>query len=145
MTDHIVVPRNWRRTAIILVGVVVAINMLVIGGFATRNTTATSDLPAAIEELFPPQDQVVRAQEQIGVRVDPEWTGELKLDGVPLPIDEYEQQGIEVGYVFWKPGVGNVFAELEPGSHTLELHYWPKEEGPGGTNDSTFSWTFKSA
>ncbi len=145
MTDHIVVPRNWRRTTIILVGCFVAINMFIIGGFATRNTTSTSTLPAAIDELFPPQDQVVRAQQQIGVRLDPEWTGELKLDGVPLPNDEIEPQGVEVGYVFWQPGAGKAFTELAAGSHTLELHYWPKAEGPGGTNDSTFSWTFKSA
>ena len=145
MTDHIVVPRNTKRTLVISAGVFLAVNLFVIGMFATRNTTSTSDLPSAVKELFPPRDQVIRAQEQVGVRLDPNWTGELTLDDSALPLDEYEQQGIEIGYVFWKPGNAKTFAELKPGSHKLVLHYWPKTEGPGGTNDSVYSWTFKSA
>ena len=145
MTDHIAVPHNPKRTFIIVFGICAAILVAVIAGLSTQNNTSTPDLPTGIVELFPPRDLVVRAQERIGVKLEPELTGELTLDGTPLPLDEYDLQGLDIGYVFWKPGVNQTFDELEPGPHRISLHYWPVEEGAGGENDRTFNWTFKSA
>ena len=145
MTDHIAVPYNPKRTFIIVVGVCAAVLVGILAGLSTRNDTTTPDLPAGIIELFPPRDLVVRAQEQIGAKLDPDLTGELTLDGTPLPLDEYELQGIDIGRIFWKPGVNHVFEEHEPGQHRITLRYWPKDEGAGGDNERTFSWTFKSA
>ena len=145
MTDHIAVPSDPKRNIIIVVGVVLAINLAIAGIFATRSTTSTSDLPTAIQELFPARDNVVQTQSAVGIRLDKDWTGELTLDGTPLPVDQYEPNGIDIGRIFWKPGSGQEFSVLRPGNHTLMIHYWPRKEGPGGTNDLTFSWNFKAA
>ncbi len=145
MTDDIAVPRNTKRTIIIVVGLLLAINFGIFGIYATRSTTSTPDLPAGVLELFPPRDLVVRAQDQIGIRLDKDYTGELTLDDTPLPKDEYEQNGSDVGFLFWRPGPGKAFTELKPGPHRIQAHYWPKLQGPGGADDRTFTWTFKSA
>jgi hypothetical protein len=145
MTDDIVVPRNTKRTIIIAVGLLVAVNFAIFGALATKNSTSTPDLPTGIIELFPARDLVVPAQQQVGVHLEEKLTGELALDGVPLPIDEYEPNGIDVGFIFWRPGAGKAFRELKPGPHSIQIHYWPKEQGPGGQDDRTFAWTFKSA
>ncbi len=145
MTDHIPVPYDPKRTFIIVVGVCTALLVGIFAVLSTKNDTATADLPPGILELFPPRDLVIRAQEQIGVKLDPEMTGELVLDDIPLPLDEYEVQGLDIGRIFWKPGINKTFAELEPGPHRITLRYWPKQEGSGGDNERTFTWTFKSA
>jgi hypothetical protein len=145
MTDHIAVPYSPKRTFTIVVGIGLALLIGIIAVRVTQSNPSTPDLPTGIIQLFPPRDLVVRAQEQIGVHLNSDYTGELTLDGTPLPLDEYEVRGIEIGFIFWRPGFNQTFEELEPGPHTISLHYWPKKEGQGGENDRTFSWTFKSA
>lgn len=145
MTDDIAVPRDWKRTAIIVAGCVIALNLFIAGALATRNTTHTSDLPEGIEYLLPPRDQVVRAQDQIGIQLTLGYKGELTLDGRALPADQYDRNGIDLGTIVWRPGIGKEFRELPPGRHTLTARYWPVEQGPGGDQERIFTWTFKSA
>ncbi len=145
MTDDIAVPRDTKRTLIIVGGLVLAFNLMVAGIYATKNNTTTPDLPVGVQELFPSRDQVVLSQGQIGVQLDKTLTGELTLDGTALPLDEYEQNGLDLGTIFWKPGPNQTFSELKAGRHTITVHYWPKAQGPGGQDDRSFTWYFKSA
>jgi hypothetical protein len=136
-------PRDLKRTIVIIVGVIVALNFAIIGLFATRNTTSTPDLPSGLIELRPARGYVIRPQETIGVHLDKGFTGELTLDSTPLPKDQYEVAGIATGFTYWQPGPGKEFSEIPPGKHTLTVHYWPTDEGPGGPNDHSFTWDFK--
>ncbi len=145
MTDDIPVPRNWKRTIIIVAGCVLALNLFIAGAMATRNTTHTADLPQGIDYLLPPRDQVVRAQDDIGVQLLRGFKGELTLDGRALPEDQYDRNGLDLGTILWRPGPGKELRELAPGNHRLTVRYWPIEQGPGGPDERSFSWTFKSA
>jgi hypothetical protein len=136
-------PRDIKRTIIIVVGVVIALNLLIAGGFATRNTTSTPDLPSGIAELFPPKGEVTTQQAEIGVVLQRGYSGELTLDGQPLPKDQYEPTGLAIGEVFWRPGPGKVYLQTPPGNHTLSVNYWPTTQGPGGPDARTFAWAFK--
>ncbi len=136
-------PRDVKRIIVITVGLLLALNFVVIGYHATRDTTATPDLPSGIAELFPPRGQVVRPQDELGVQLQKGWTGELTLDTTPLPKDQYDPVALENNAIFWRPGPGKEFSETPPGKHTLSLHYWPVEEGSGGPDDHTFTWDFK--
>lgn len=136
-------PRDVKRLIIITVGLLLALNFVVIGVHATRNTTSTPDLPTGIAELFPPRGQVYRPEDTLGVQMQTGWTGELTLDTTPLPKDQYDPIELENGAIFWRPGPGKEFSQTPPGKHTLTLHYWLTEEGPGGPNDHTFTWDFK--
>ncbi len=136
-------PRDIKRTIVIVFGVILALNFAVIGVFATKDTTSTPDLPSGVTELFPIRGGLIRPQDQMGVQLTAGWTGELTFDNTPLPKDQYEPNGIAQGSIFWRPGPGKEFSESTPGKHTLTVHYWPTEQGPGGPDDHTFAWDFK--
>ncbi|HEY1737300.1 MAG TPA: hypothetical protein VGI86_01240 [Acidimicrobiia bacterium] len=136
-------PRNLKRTIIIVLGALLALNFAIIGVHATRSTTATPDLPSGILELFPPRGQLVRPQDQIGAQLAKGWTGELTLDSTPLPDDRYDPIEKANNAIIWRPGPGKAFTQTEPGDHTLTLHFWPIQVGPSGSDSRTFSWTFK--
>ena len=51
----------------------------------------------------------------------------------------------DLGTILWRPGPGKELRELAPGNHRLTVRYWPIEQGPGGPDERSFSWTFKSA
>lgn len=137
------VPRDIKRTIVIVVGIVIAINLAIVGVYETKTDPGTAPLPDAIVTTFPRCGQVALRQAQIGVQLAQGYTGDVTLDGTPLPEDEYDVRAFEQGTILWQPGPGKAFTRLAPGLHLMRISYSPTDPSshlPSGA----FSCDFKA-
>lgn len=147
-----------RRRVVSSLALAVAAALLVIGfqesqdgGIDVRQTR-----PAAVLRVFPGEGANALRQEQIGAQLADEYTGELEVDGRPIPVDQTErpvaatgesapaQRGLTgLNQVSFTPGPGKDITTLRPGDHVARVLFW---RSAGETRDqaATYSWTFKA-
>jgi hypothetical protein len=142
VTDDIPVPRDRRRTAIIIGGLVIAANFAVIAIRSTDESQPTSRLPTGLAGIIPGCNTIARPQDTVGAEFLSGYTGELSVDGTPLPLDEYDHNPASTGVVSWRPGPGKTLREFAPGTHTLSVQF----HSVGGSDDAqiqSFSCSWK--
>jgi hypothetical protein len=126
---------------IVVGGLLLAVNVVIIGGFMQRTNTEPL-LPTTILELIPKPGDLVSPQSAIGVDLRADQTGVLLFDGVEIPEDELTLQPTE-GVVTFAPGPDKLFlTKLPQGSHTITVIYWPRSS-TRAEGTSSFSWSFK--
>lgn len=130
--------RDWKRIAIIVVVLLVAINLAAIGirSTVTNSGEGGEALPESILSTNPPCGTLVLAQSEIGAQIATGYRGELALDGVPLPADEYDKLQLADNTLSWKPGPGQTFRQISPGNHFMVISYTPTLQSsrlPAGT------------
>src|SRR5690348_7722976 len=114
------------RTIIVVVGLLIAVNVIIIAGLSQRpNTEGT--LPAAIEPsgLQPKPGDVVSPDTTIGVNLANTMQGYLEFDGTPIPLDQLETQPTE-GIIQFTPGAGKDYVQFPRGAHRITVVYWPR-------------------
>jgi hypothetical protein len=78
---------------------------------------------AAVRHVEPaPGDQVQR-QSEILADLEADYTGELLLDGHPIPKDQLDRIG-GLNRVSFSPGEGKDLKELTPGRHCATVELW---------------------
>ena len=119
------VPRDWKRLAVIGVGLLLAVNLAIVAVYATKTNTNTAALPDAIVATFPTCGTFALQQQAIGATLTKGYRGEISLDGTPLPLDEYDPRGLEQGTVSWESGPDKTITRITPGQHVMTITYTP--------------------
>jgi len=118
------------RTIIVGLGVLVAVNLLIIaahtGGQGQDNLG--SPPPPEIERLVPEPGSVIRTQEDVGADLKDTYTGALFIDERRIPQDQTKIEP-SLGQVSFRPGPGKEIAVLSEGLHHATILFWPQEKG----------------
>jgi hypothetical protein len=143
--------RNPGRVLIVAGVLIVAINLLVLGGLMQSTDTNTVDLPLAIERVLPEAGTVIRPQDSIGVDLRDGYTGQLTIDppndlALTLGPDQIEGDP-NLGVVTFRPGAGKDIEEFSPGDHVAIVEYWPNTmtfvEADDAGDVGRYSWSFR--
>jgi hypothetical protein len=140
MADRRAAPRrNLWRTLVVVGGLLVAVNIFVIGGMR-EHPNVEPTLPTTIEELIPKPGDLISPQSTIGVNLQDTLTGELELNGQVIPLDQLFIQPTQ-GIIEFSPGPTKDLTALPQGKNTLVVRYWPRTstQDKGST---AYSWTF---
>lgn len=118
------------RTIIVGLGVLVAVNLLIIAGHSggRGQDNPGPPVPVEIERLVPAPGAVIRPQEDVGADLKDTYTGALFIDDVRIPDTDAKIER-SLGQVSFRPGPNKEVTELRPGSHHATILYWPQEKG----------------
>jgi hypothetical protein len=124
---------------------------------ASDPETVVRNRPAGVLRVFPGEGAASLRQEPIGAQLADDLTGEIEVDGRPIPVDQTERpvvatagdtapaaRGLSgLNQVSFTPGPGKDISSLTPGDHVARILYWKKV---GETRDQaqSYSWTFKA-
>lgn len=131
-------------------GLFLAANLLVVGALS-QQTESPIELPDDIVALVPDVGQVALRQGDIGAYLRPLLTGELAIDGVPIPADQTDrlQQGTSV-LVSFRPGAGKELERLAPDRHRATITWWPDTGRSGDRQRAedqgtlrSYTWSFR--
>jgi hypothetical protein len=137
-------PRDRKRLAIIGIGLLFVVNLAIIAVYETKTTSDTVALPDAIEQTFPTCGTFALQQQSIGAALAKGYKGELSLDGVALPLDEYDPRALDAGVLSWQPAPDHAFSRISPGQHVMGIVYTPLDPNSSlkaGRFGCTFSVT----
>ncbi len=127
-----------RRLIMTLIAAV-AVGGLVFA-FSGPTQTDDSNLPAAVEAVFPLSGNLELRQAQIFADLAPGYTGYLLFDGVEVPLDDIQFVDA-LNTLTLKPGPGSDFARLEEGSHCATVFY--RQIGQPRENSASYRWCFR--
>jgi len=130
------------RTILVGLGVLVAVNLLIIaahtGGQGQDNPNPPP--PKEIEALVPVPGSVIRPQETVGADLKDTYTGVLFIDGKRLPEDQLTIVPA-LGQVSFRPGPGKDIAVLPPGFHHATILFWPQDKDESVARSYTWQFT----
>ena len=113
--------------------------------------------PAGVLRVFPAEGAASLRQEPIGAQLADELTGEIELDGRPIPADQTERPVVATGentpaargltglnQVSFTPGPGKDIVSLSPGAHVARILFWNKASE---TREQAlaYSWSFTAS
>jgi hypothetical protein len=147
-----------RRRVVSSLALAIASALLVIGFQESKDggTEVRLTRPAPVLDVFPAENASSLRQEPIGARLADEYTGEIEVDGTPIPVDQTErpviattesapaQRGLSgLNQVSFTPGPGKDIKTLAPGRHTARILFWLKV-GQTRAQAQVYSWTFSA-
>lgn len=135
--------RHPGRVAIVVVALVAVVNLGIVL-LATSDTSVDGrpPLPSALSSITPERGELVRPQDTITVDLRNDLTGVLVLDGVEIPEDQVSRVD-PLGVIEFRPGPGQDLRRFTPGTHSVAVRFWPKDEARPDT-PASFSWTFRA-
>lgn len=148
-----------RRRLVSSVALAIAASLLVLGFWESEEpgVELRQNRPAAVKMVFPVEGAASLRQEPIGAQLEPDFMGELEVDGRAIPLDQLERpepiqgdnspavRGLAgLNQVSFTPGPGKDIVSLEPGKHGARLLFWPKV---GGSREQAevYSWSFTAS
>lgn len=129
--------RTTYRTLLVALGAALAALVVLVIALDTDGDPA--GLPAPLQSVWPPPNDVVVRQTGIEVTLPVGYELSITVDGVRIPPDEITVLD-GVGLHRWQPAPGRIIEQWGPGDHTVEIE-WDRVAGrpdPGG-----FRWTFR--
>jgi hypothetical protein len=151
-------PFRYSTRFRIVAGVILAL-VVVLGVVAYQMASDSSDDPVAssggtrefVEQLIPPGDSQVLQQGTVGIDLVTGWTGELSVDGVPIPSSDLDtgqdaapgdtvSSGLE--RITFTPGPGKVMETLPLGPVCAQAVVWDRAAGRDNSQ-RTVSWCFE--
>src|SRR3954462_14772460 len=93
---------------------------------------------SAVRQVMPPPGDLDLRQVQVGVTLAAGYTGDLFVDGAPVPDDELHREPA-LYQIILQPKPGGQF-NLGPGRHCASVRYWPLAS-PTDKRDSA-PWCF---
>ena len=129
-----------RRLVVWLIVVVAA------GAFVFAFTLG-GDEPAdvghdAVEFRFPRPGVLEVRQVEVGIDLQPGWTGTLRIQGVDIPEDQLRRVDPQNQF-FFKPGEGKAFEEFRPGRICATALIWRLNAAREDAEPDT--WCFRVA
>jgi hypothetical protein len=139
-------PEHPMRIAVVVVGVLIAVNVAVIGARSQHDGPASPQRPVEIQQLFPEENQRILPQATVGADLRDEFTGQLTIDGTLIPKDETTGDP-GLGLVLFEPNDGKTFDEFDPGGHTATIEWWPRtistpEDARAENELRSYTWAF---
>jgi hypothetical protein len=138
-------PMSQGRYRVLLALLIVGAAVALIVGIAITDTSESDDTAQSdiVERLIPrPNDEVLR-QAELGIDLAPGYDGTLAVNGVDIPIED-QRRVPEQNEVFFTPGEGKAVEQLLAGPNCATATVWKAAEGPGTSNDRTFTWCFEA-
>ncbi len=148
-----------RRRVVSSLALSVAAALLVIGFQESQDggVDLRQSRPAAVLRVFPTEGAASLRQEPIGGQLADDFTGEIEVDGRPIPVDQTERPVVDTGgntpavrglsglnQVSFTPGPGKEISSLSPGGHTARLLFWRKV-GETREQAASYSWSFNAS
>lgn len=99
----------------------------------------STDLPGALEGVYPLPNDVVVRQTAVEADLPIGYTLTMEVDGIRIPQQEMAFTEA-VGTYRWQPGPDKVFAEWTPGEHTIVITW---DSTTGRPDPGEFTWTFR--
>jgi len=139
-------PANPLRVGIVGGIVIIGVTLLIIGGHAQVNGPATIQRNPEIVVLEPNESDQLLPQGEVGAQLRGGLTGQLNIDGRPIPKDQMEPDG-GLNAVVFDPGPGKDIQEFTKGGHTAVLEWWPNtiataEEARAEHQFRSYTWSF---
>jgi hypothetical protein len=135
--------RHPGRVAIVVVGLLVVANLGIL--LAVNADTGEPDadrLPDQIDAVSPEPGSVAVPQDVVSVDLRDDLTGELWIDGRPIPDDQLEP--VQQGILTFRPGEGQEVLRFEAGEHTVVAHCWPATEPRPDDPPACYSYRFQT-
>ena len=99
----------------------------------------TTDLPVAIQAVSPIAGSNVLSQSDVVVDLAVGYTGEIDINGVPIPDDQINEAAALNQFRF-QPGQGKAIERLFPDQNCVRVNYWLIVQGPDSAQ--TYTWCF---
>lgn len=147
------------RKVVSSLALAVAAALLVVGLQESQDggTQVRQSRPSGVVRVFPTEGAASLRQEPIGAQLADELTGEIELDGRPIPVDQTERPVVSTGQnapaakglsglnqISFTPGPGKDVASLSPGSHTARILYW--NQGTETRDQAlVYTWSFNAS
>jgi hypothetical protein len=129
--------RTRYRVILLLLGV--AFTVVVLGAVLLAPQGASPGLPDAVNRIEPGDGELVFAQPQVVLDLEPGYRAVLTVDGIVIPDDQViwtQATGLHV----FDPGPGKAIESWSPGFHLVEANW----DGPPGQPDpGGLTWTFR--
>ena len=110
-----------------------------------NSDTGDSDaesLPTEVESVTPDPGSVALPQDVVSVDLRDDLTGELWIDGQPIPDDQLEP--IQQGILTFRPGDGQEYTRFPAGEHTVVVRCWDATEDRPNNPPSCYSYRFQT-
>jgi hypothetical protein len=98
-------------------------------------------IDSAVEQVVPGDGDAALRQSQIGVDLEPGWSGVLAVDGKEIPEDQLRRNE-PLNQVFFTPGDGQEIEELAPGTHRASALIW-RTASQTRNEGHTVNWSFR--
>jgi len=139
-------PDHPLRVGIVGGIVLVGVTLLIVGGVAQVNGPATIQRPNAIVMLEPNESDQLLPQGEVGAQLRSDFTGQLNIDGRPIPQDQITGDP-NLGEVLFDPGPGKDIGEFSKGGHTAVIEFWPRtiataEQARAQRVFNSYTWSF---
>jgi hypothetical protein len=135
--------RHPGRVAIVAIGLLAVANLAII--LAINSDTGESDteqLPNEVETVSPEPGSVAVPQDAVSVDLRDDLTGELWIDGQPIPDDQLEP--IQQGILTFRPGEGQDLTRFGAGEHTVVARCWPATDQRPADPPACYSFRFQT-
>lgn len=135
------IARMLRR---VLIGLLV---LAAVGAFWAAGIHGTTDpepvlTQGAVEQFIPANGSpAVPRQQEIGVDLATGWTGELIINGTPIPDDQIRRND-PLNQLFFTPGEDQEIERLGAGRVTVTARIWRPVDGETRDDARTVTWTF---
>lgn len=130
-----------RRVVIGLL-LLTAVGLLYVAG---RNGTTEPEpilTEGAVEAVIPGNGSPsVLRQAEIGIDLAAGWTGELNINGVPIPEDQLRRVD-QLNQLFFMPGEGKEIERLAAGRVLVIASIWKFDEGETREDARQVTWSF---
>jgi hypothetical protein len=119
-----------------------------LGAFVAAGRNGNTDpvpilTESAVEDVIPDNGSPsVLRQAEIGIDLAPGWTGELTINGIPIPDDQIRRND-PLNQLFFTPGEGKDIERLDAGVVVVQASIWRPVDGETRDDARQVSWSFK--
>jgi hypothetical protein len=139
-------PEHPARIAIIAVGLLVVVNVVIIGTRSEVRGALVPERSSAIIQLSPQEGENIPPQAPIVVSLKDAYVGQLSIDGHLIPQDQVTIRNPNFYELTFEPTPGHDIHRFSPGPHQATIEYWPLaktyEEAKKARVLGTYTWTF---
>ncbi len=135
-----VILRRVLLGAAALMGTVAILLALLLADTDDNDVSVTGN--AVVDELIPPRNAEVLAQETVGIDLAIGYDARLVVNGVAIPREQIRHLPNLNRFTF-RPGQDKAIERLQAEQNCVQATYWRQEVGPDDAD--TISWCFTAS